>query len=235
MCSRCGYTEQRNMTIGGKHKNIVPATCLNPSYCTACGATISSALGHDWGEWEYTVAPTCLKDGHEKRVCQRCNFVEERDCNALGHDYQPAVTIPDCVTNGTSTYICTRCGDSYVDKSEWSAWTADYNEQYFKDNLIPSSMYESRTEYRYRDKQYTTSTSSSSSATKSGWTLYNTTSERSGDYEGWSSWSTSYPGNYSYRDIGSKTQYGYYHYSLTKQNGTVTACSSVGNKHSFFR
>lgn len=191
VCSRCGYTEQRNMSIGGAHKNVVAATCLNPSYCTACGATISSALGHDWGEWEYTVAPTCLKGGHEKRICQRCNLVEERDCNALGHNYQPTVTIPGCVTNGTSTYTCTRCGDSYVDKSEWSAWTADYNEQYFKNNLIPSTMYESRLEYRFRDKQYknVSGSTSSSAPSYSGWNWQGTAVD---GYTSWGSTQTAY-------------------------------------------
>lgn len=172
VCSRCGYTEQRNMSLGGNHKNIVEATCLSPSYCTACGATISDALGHDWENWSAVVEATCLTGGEEKRSCNRCGITENRTVNPLGHNHQPVVDIPTCVTDGTSTFECTRCGDSYIEESEWSAWTDEYSEQYFIDNLIPESMYESRTEYRYRDKKYTTEDSTSASLSKSGWNWY---------------------------------------------------------------
>ena len=172
VCSRCGYTEQRNMSVGGKHKSIIAADCLNPSYCTACGATISAALGHDWSDWSAVVKATCLEGGEDKRSCNRCGITENRIVNPLGHNHQPVVDIPTCVTDGTSTFECTRCGDSYIEESEWSAWTDEYSEQYFIDNLIPESMYESKTEYRYRDKKYTTENSTSSSLSKSGWTWY---------------------------------------------------------------
>ncbi|MBR2590269.1 MAG: hypothetical protein IKE65_05035 [Clostridia bacterium] len=34
--------------------------------------------------------------------------------NALGHDYQAAVTAPTCTAQGFTTYTCTRCSDSYT-------------------------------------------------------------------------------------------------------------------------
>jgi hypothetical protein len=33
----------------------------------------------------------------------------------LGHNYQPTVTAPTCTDKGYTTYLCSRCGDSYVD------------------------------------------------------------------------------------------------------------------------
>ncbi|MGN0486667.1 MAG: amidase domain-containing protein [Acutalibacteraceae bacterium] len=157
ICSRCGYTEQRYMALGGEHMNLVSATCTSPAYCTACGQIIGNALGHNMSEWTDITSADCLNKGEQKRTCSRCGYQQKQSVDALGHDYQAIVDIPTCVTDGTTTYRCTRCGDTYIDGSEWTGWTTDYDEQYFADSLIPSSMYESRTEYRYRTKSETSS------------------------------------------------------------------------------
>ncbi len=227
VCSRCGYAEQRNMAIGGTHKNVVPADCLNSSYCTACGAVVSKALGHSWSSWSVVTVATCTKDGQEKRTCQRCKIVENRTVVAYGHNYQTVVSIPTCITNGTTTYKCSRCGDSYVNQSEWSAYTTDYNEQYFKDNKIPSSMYQSKVEYRYRDKQYTTTSNTSSTSSLDGWTRYK--SEHTGytDYGAVQGPVYSDPGSSDTRKSWSEqyiSSYGttrhYYYFRYTNSSGT---------------
>ena len=161
VCQRCGYTEKR--TITGGHKVTKEPTCLSGSFCDYCGIKIKDALGHNFADWEYVVKPTCLETGSEKRVCKRCGYTETRDVPALGHDYQPSASAPSCLQTGTQTYKCTRCGDSYiqpVDKDNpWSDWTTDVLD-------LPEGKVRSKTQYRYSDKQTTTSYDTS----KSGWT-----------------------------------------------------------------
>lgn len=89
---------------------------------------------------------------------------------------------------------------------------------------------QSRTEYRFRDKKFTTSSASS----MSGWNYYKTTFVWS-DYGPWSSWTDSSISETDYRDVDTrkvylKTQYNYYHYSLKKKNGSTTTayCGMAG-------
>lgn len=71
-------------------KNVKPATCEEKGYsgdevCKVCGKTIKAgeevaALGHDWGEWTVTKAPTATEKGEETRVCKRdASHTEKRD------------------------------------------------------------------------------------------------------------------------------------------------------------
>lgn len=72
-------------------ENKIDATCETPGYtgdtvCDACGRTVlkgsvSSALGHDWGDWEITKAPTRDEPGEKRRECQRdeCDAEETED------------------------------------------------------------------------------------------------------------------------------------------------------------
>lgn len=62
---------------------------------------------------------------------------------------------------------------------------------------------QTRTEYRYRDKQFTSSTATN---TMAGWTLYNTTSEWS-NYGNWSYWSTNSYSSSTSRQVESRTTY----------------------------
>lgn len=81
----------------------------------------------------------------------------------------------------------------------WSGWST---------SAPPTGALEtqSRTEYSYRTKSYTTSSNSS----LSGWTKYNTTSEYS-DWSGWSAWQDSYVEKTDLRDV--KTQQAWAGYS----------------------
>ena len=154
-CSRCGYYETR--TVTGGHKVTKQPTCINGSYCDYCGTKVKDALGHSFSGWSTSKAATCTAGGQEKRACTRCGYAEYRSTNALGHNYSGAVSsAPNCVQNGTATYKCTRCGSVYTQLTnsgnQWSEWmTADYR------SSIPSDRIETKTQYRYRDKQYTES------------------------------------------------------------------------------
>ena len=68
--------------------------------------------------------------------CTVCNAIissEHTELPALGHDYQATVTAPTCTENGYTTYVCSRCSDTYIgdetgalghDWSDWAVTTA---------------------------------------------------------------------------------------------------------------
>ena len=124
------------------HENEVPATCTEPgSYdavvcCTVCGAELSRetvpvpALGHDWGDWTQTKAPTETEEGEETRSCKRCDATETRTIPPLVHQCEythvPAVE-PSCTEPGNiEHWRCPICGKYYVgDKYDLHLATED--------------------------------------------------------------------------------------------------------------
>ena len=207
-CSRCGYTEQRETGLGGRHQNIIPATCLSPEYCTACGTIISQALGHAMGDWTYTKAPTCLEGGTEKRVCERCGYTEERDVDALGHNYEGTVSLAGCVTTGASYYECTRCGDIRYENASWSAYSViDTADPIYAEFLNNPDLCRSRTEYRYKTKSTTTRTNTTGTAPEvSGYTLSGS-SWVWNDYGSWSGWIEGTATGDDYRQVETKSEH----------------------------
>ena len=155
-CSRCDATETQPVNALGhnlEHHEAKAATCLaagNSEYwtCDRCGgyfsdedatnattaeAVVIAALGHDFGAWTQTTAPTCTEAGEETRYCSRCDATETRPVEALGHNYVAVVTAPTCTEAGYTTHTCSRCGDSYTDTpvnalghdfGEWTQTTA---------------------------------------------------------------------------------------------------------------
>lgn len=109
--------------------------------CTKCGDTFTNAIpatGHRWSEWVTEQAPTCTSEGLAYRVCTRYPdnpHYEYRILPALSptcqHDYAiVARTEPTCTDNGTVTYACSICGDTYQETvvapgHEWGEWTVD--------------------------------------------------------------------------------------------------------------
>ncbi len=88
-----------------------------------------------------------------------------------------------------------------VESNEYSPWSDWSTTRVYAGD---TRQVEEMVQYRYSDKEYTTSSSSS----LSGWELYDTTYSE-GDYGAWSSWSTSVPSSSSSRQTESKTQYRY--------------------------
>ena len=86
------------------HHDGKAATCTEKGReaydtCSRCDYTTYkeiSALGHSFGKWTVTTAPTCTEKGIETCYCNHCPETETRDVDALGHDYKDGV--------------CTRCG-----------------------------------------------------------------------------------------------------------------------------
>ncbi len=121
-CWYCGQTEGE--ALGHQYESVVtPPTCTEDGYtthtCAACGDKFVdspvSALGHSMSGWNVTLEPTCTESGMERNDCARCDFYEEREAEALGHQYESVVTPPTCTEDGYTTHTCAACGDKFVD------------------------------------------------------------------------------------------------------------------------
>ncbi|MBQ6030920.1 MAG: starch-binding protein, partial [Oscillospiraceae bacterium] len=102
---------------------IQEATCIEPGWSRYVGLrtgefaeeTEIPALGHDFGEWVETTAPSCTAEGEETRACSRCDAVETRPVAMIDHSYEAVVIAPTCTAGGKTVYTCAVCGDSYED------------------------------------------------------------------------------------------------------------------------
>ena len=124
-CSVCGDEYKDNLTAFLGHSMVEvgekPATCNEAGHtagvqCSRCGLVESgvteiTALGHSYGNWTQTKAPTCTAKGTETGRCTRCNATETRDVNALGHDIvYHAAKAATCTEKGWAAYdTCSRC------------------------------------------------------------------------------------------------------------------------------
>ncbi|MCD7722828.1 MAG: hypothetical protein LUH82_02595, partial [Clostridiales bacterium] len=85
-----------------------------------------------------TVDPDCTEEGYtiHYRLCSVCRTVCSQEIkdytDALGHDYQvsddPTLTYAaDCTTDGQITYVCSRCGETYIeiDYATGHKWVED--------------------------------------------------------------------------------------------------------------
>ena len=63
------------------------------------------------------VEASCEQNGLLRRVCDNCNFYEEKEISALGHNCIVADTKePTCTEDGYTTYKCSRCEYGYTEK-----------------------------------------------------------------------------------------------------------------------
>ena len=127
ICSVCGdsYVDSYVSALGhsfGAWTQTVAPTCTDKGSetraCSRCGATETrevNALGHDLIHHP-AQAPTCTAIGWDAYdTCSRCDYTTYVEKAALEHNYQDAVTAPNCTEQGYTTHTCSRCGDSYVD------------------------------------------------------------------------------------------------------------------------
>ncbi|MBR6252866.1 MAG: S-layer homology domain-containing protein [Clostridia bacterium] len=119
-CTRCGKTQPGG---GGTTPTPEPtptpvhthtytaATCTKPKTCTSCGATLGSALGHNF-QVTSTQAATCTAGGKTTSTCTRCGQTQSSTTPALGHDYVSTTTAATCTSPAKVTKRCSRCGDT---------------------------------------------------------------------------------------------------------------------------
>ena len=63
------------------------------------------------------VEASCEQNGLLRRVCDNCNFYEEKEISALGHNCIVTDTKePTCTEDGYATYKCSRCEYGYTEK-----------------------------------------------------------------------------------------------------------------------
>lgn len=128
-CSKCGNTEKRNVKpIDSSNHNytvtVVAPTCTEKGYtkhtCSRCGNTYNdnyiNASGHSFTNYVLDGNATCTQDGTMTAKCDKCDVTNTIPApgSKLGHDYAQTVTPATCVSGGYTTYVCTRCNDTYV-------------------------------------------------------------------------------------------------------------------------
>ncbi len=128
ICTVCGDNFKDEYTSANGHTekvyDAVAPTCTRNGYtsyiqCTVCDEyTVVResipALGHDWTDWFTSREATCTVQGEEYRYCKTCDDEEIRNTDVINHNYVAVVTAPTCSEQGYTTYICSGCGDSYV-------------------------------------------------------------------------------------------------------------------------
>ncbi len=134
-CARCHITETRTVDALGhvpgtptRENNVEPTCTTAGSYdtvtrCERCNEVLETvhtdveALGHNFGDWEETTAPTCTADGEETRGCSRCDATETQPIEALGHAWDEGVVTaqPTDSKDGEKLYTCARCGETYTE------------------------------------------------------------------------------------------------------------------------
>ncbi len=150
VCS-CGDKQTENCVYN--QQVAAPAFLKTAATCTTkaeyyvscvCGAhsatatfETSTALGHDYTNYQVKTEPTCTEAGEVTAVCSRCDDVKSIDIPALGHDHDGGC-IPYVNKTGDydeedgsnyHIYICSRCGEQ--DKEHKEEHT--FGEKYFID------------------------------------------------------------------------------------------------------
>ena len=146
-CKNCDHYETRDIaTLGHNYKTEVTSpTCTEKGYtthtCTRCGDiyidTYVNALGHSYGEWYETKAPTEAEPGEKRRDCANCDAYETSAIAPLDHDHSRWDVIileavaPTCTQTGlTEGKKCSGCGDILVEQAVIPATGHNYGEWY---------------------------------------------------------------------------------------------------------
>ena len=128
ICSECGEKEIRSIAAKGHTlvtDKAVAATCTiagktDGSHCIICGFIEKeqleiSAKGHRYGEWITTKPATDTSEGLETKTCSVCGDKIIRSIDLINHNYVAVVTLPTCMEQGYTSYVCSDCGKEYKD------------------------------------------------------------------------------------------------------------------------
>ena len=126
-CTDCGgsITERLPLASHEYESETVLPSCTESGYtlhrCIWCNDEYTDdetqTLGHSYGEWEMVASAGCESVGEEVRTCARCDDVETRKTEPLGHDYEAEIVEPTCTENGYTLHKCGLCGHTYKDNA----------------------------------------------------------------------------------------------------------------------
>lgn len=93
-----------------------------------CGALLlcfsACACDHDFGKWKTVKKATCTEAGERERECYECSETETKEIPALDHDYEEKLTTEaNCQGEGTYTYTCKNCEDTYTEAIPVTTYT----------------------------------------------------------------------------------------------------------------
>ena len=128
ICKNCDNTYKTDETLMlghsfGEWTLHVLATCVKEGeeqrICSRCETIDSRTVDMDPSNHELihheAKEATCVAVGwYEYDTCSRCNYSNYIEIAALAHSYASIVTAPTCTVGGYTTYICSRCTDSYI-------------------------------------------------------------------------------------------------------------------------
>ena len=101
----------QNWACGLRYAVVVAYQTSSPTTGGYYSAPIEIGKNHNYADWSETLAPTCIKEGQERRDCKSCNVYQLRSIDALGHDYDEGVVVPpQCEEKGYVLSECQRCG-----------------------------------------------------------------------------------------------------------------------------
>lgn len=125
-CTACNETKSSMVIPATGHTKVidsaVESTCTatgltQGSHCSVCNAVLVAQetvaiKNHSYGDWITVKAPTCTDDGFDYRECKDCGFIENRNVNENGHNWERNYTIDKaatCTETGEKSIHCSVC------------------------------------------------------------------------------------------------------------------------------
>ena len=121
-------THQHNIvSVSGKQATCTETGILAHGRCEECGklfvrnsttneyeevsSVVIPALGHSFGAYKETKAPSCTEAGEETAVCTVCLQTTTQDIPPLGHSFgaYEETKAPSCTETGEKMAVCTVC------------------------------------------------------------------------------------------------------------------------------
>ena len=161
-----GYKEQLlEIHVHKYATTTVSPTCISEGYvhyACECGdyydVVNAAATGeHNWELADWLDA-TCSNPGYQLYACENCAELKEEYQPALEHSWaESGRTEATCQQPATVIYTCGGCGEtrSEILEGEFSGWSET------KPEGVSEELIETKTQYRYRDYETTTSSDSS--------------------------------------------------------------------------
>ena len=105
----CEFSE---ISVESQHSCTTDGIVIKSCLCGREITDITPARGHQFGDWETTLEPSCTEYGYKLRSCQNCDETEEQIVPKTLHQYEiTEEKIGDTIYN---RYSCDVCGESFL-------------------------------------------------------------------------------------------------------------------------